>query len=41
MECMKVLEKKQLLLDKMGLSTMNIETVKKGFKELDSELPKW
>ena len=28
-------------MNKMGLSTMNIETVKKGFKELDSELPKW
>lgn len=28
-------------MNKMGLSTINIETVKKGFKELDSELPKW
>ncbi len=28
-------------MNNMGLSTINIGIVKKGFKELDSELPKW
>ena len=28
-------------MNKMGLSTINIKIVKEGFKELDSELPKW
>lgn len=28
-------------MNKIGLSTINIRVVKEGFKELDSELPKW
>lgn len=28
-------------MNRMGLSTINIRVVKEGFKELDSELPKW
>ena len=28
-------------MNMMGLSTVNIETVEKGFEELDAELPKW
>ena len=28
-------------MNMMGLSNVNIETVKKGFEELDAELPKW